>query len=301
MTRFIFAILFTTFVLQASAQNVRLATYRYGSNNRLHSLQPYADHLRKKYKFTVTLKSYESLQALINGIRKNEVDIALINTFGYLLLEAGGDHPMHAAATLKMKSGVSDGYRTAIVAGPQVTVHKLEDIKKVASRLRLTMVNKGSTSGYLVPRMALAGVGIQSPENTFKNVLYSEIHDAAVEAVVAKMADVAAVGYSEYARFLEADAANKSKMRLLWLSPEIPYGPIMINNRFSSTVSRELLNSFVQMHRENPGAFEAMKSGWSETKDATNFISISGSYYANFKKMLGTENEIQQVLKQVMR
>jgi phosphonate transport system substrate-binding protein len=149
--------------------------------------------------------------------------------------------------------------------------------------------------------MALAGVGIQTPEANFRNVIYSEIHDAAVEAVINKMADVAAVGYSEYAHYINLEPSNRSKMRLLWLSPEIPYGPIMFNNRFASNVSTQLLSSFLQMHKESPIAFEAMKSGWSETKDATHFVQIDGSYYTNFKKILGSENEIQNVLRQVMK
>ncbi|WP_207497153.1 phosphate/phosphite/phosphonate ABC transporter substrate-binding protein [Aridibaculum aurantiacum] len=299
--RFIFLILFTALVVQGTAQTVRLATYRYGNNSRLQSLQPYADHLRNKYKFDVSIKSYESVHALIQAMQKNEVDIALINTFGYLLLESEGKHNMRAVATLKVTRQISDGYRTAIIAGPQVTVHKLEELKKLGSKLRLTLVNRGSTSGYLVPRMALAGAGIPSPESTFKYVLYSEIHDAAVDAVLSRMADVAAVGYSEYSRYVQQDASNRSKMRLLWLSPEIPYGPIMFNNKMSAGLNAQLLHSFLNLHKENAAAFEAMKSGWSETKDASFFFTIDGSYYSNFKKLLGSEHDIQKMLKQVKR
>lgn len=301
MTRFVVLALLVAFSIQASSQTIRLATYKYGSDNRLKSLQPYADHLRSKYKFQVSVKSYETVHALISGIQKDEVDIAFINTFGYLLLEAVGKHNMRVVSTLKVNSRASDGYRTAIITGPQVTVRKLEEVKNVAPKLRLTLVNKGSTSGFLVPRMAFAGVGIQTPEATFRNVIYSELHDAAVEAVVNKMADIAAVGYTEYANYLSLDPSNRSKMRLLWLSPEIPYGPIMFNNRFSSNVSTQLLSSFLQMHNDNPAAFAAMKSGWSETKDATHFMHINGSYYGDFKKVLGNEKEIQTVLRQVMK
>jgi phosphonate transport system substrate-binding protein len=293
---FVFVMLQTAF-----SQTVRLATYRYGNDNRLKSLQPYALHLEKKYGYKTSLKSYPTLGAFIKGIQQNEVDIAFINTVGYLALEsAGKSYPMHAGCILQSKQDVADGYRTAIIVGPQVTATKLSDLKKEAAKLRLTLVNTGSTSGNLVPRMALAHAGLPLPEKLFKSVLYSDIHDAAVQAVLTKMADVAAVGYSQYEKYLQEDVANKSKMRLLWLSPEIPYGPIMFNNRFGTAIGAELLNSFTNLHQENKAAFEVMKSGWSETKDATKFIPINNDYYSNFKRVLGDEANMQRVLKQVM-
>lgn len=285
----------------ATSQSVRLATYRYGNDSRLKSLQPYAAHLEKKYGYKTVLKSYPTLTAFIKAIQRNEVDIAFISTSGYLALETSGkEYPMHPVCILQAKQDFRDGYKTAIIAGPQVSATKLSDLKAQAPKLRLTFVNTGSTSGNLVPRMALSNAGIASPEKVFKSVLYSEIHDAAVEAVLTKMADVAAVGYSQYERYVQMDVSNKNKMRLLWLSPEIPYGPIMFNNRFGSAVGGELLNSFLELHNENRAAFEAMKSGWSETRDATRFIPINKNYYSNFKKVMGDEANMQRVLRQVM-
>jgi phosphonate transport system substrate-binding protein len=301
MIRFFVFVLLLTFVLQAPAQTIRIATYQYSNDTRLQSLQPFAEHLKRKYKYSVALKSYPSVQALITAIRKNEVDIALINTSGYLLLEASGkDYPMQPVATLKVPENISDGYRTAIIAGPKVTVSRLEDLKKQAANLRVTFVNTGSTSGNLVPRMAMANAGITSPEKTFKDVLYSDIHDAAVDAVLLKMADVGAVGFSEYQKYLQQDSRNRSKMRLLWLSPEIPFGPILFNRRFGSAVGGELLNAFIKLHEENRSAFEAMKAGWSETKTATRFVKINSTYYNTFRKSLGKEQDIQRILKQAL-
>jgi phosphonate transport system substrate-binding protein len=289
-------------MLFTHAQSVRIATYQYGTDNRIASLRPFAEHLHKKYGYNVSLKSYSSVQTLISAIQKNEVDIALINTFGYLLLEASGkNYPMRPVSILQVKEDQQDGYRTAIIAGPQVSASRLADLKKLAPKLRLTLVNTGSTSGNLVPRLGMAEVGITSPEHSFKSVMYSDIHDAAIHAVADKMADVAAVGYSEYSRFMQQDITNKTKMRLLWLSPEIPFGPIMFNNRFGSAVGGELLRAFLNLHKENPKAFEALKSGWSETKDASNFMSINGSYYNKFKSMLSSETEMQKVLKQFVK
>jgi len=294
--------MFLLFSLQQTmAQSIRLATYKYGKDNRLKSLQPYADHLKKKYGYGTTLKSYPSLAAFIGAIQKNEVDIAFINTSGYLALETDGkSHPMHAACILETGADIRDGYKTAIIAGPQVSACRLADLKKQSSSLRLTLVNTGSTSGNLVPRMALSQAGISNPEKSFKSVLYSEIHDAAVQAVLTRMADVAAVGFSQYEKYLREDVSNKSRMRLLWLSPEIPYGPIMINNRFEESVSNELLRSFLNLHKENPAAFEAMKSGWSETREATRFIPASPGKYYKFRRVLGDELNMQKVLRQVM-
>ncbi|MDB5190836.1 MAG: hypothetical protein JWQ96_399 [Segetibacter sp.] len=105
------------------------------------SLEPFAAHLHKIYGYDVTIKSYPNVHAFIKAIQKNEVDIALINTFGYRLLEASGkNYPMHPVAILQSRPDIKDGYRTAIIAGNQVTATKLSDIKGMASKLRLTLV-----------------------------------------------------------------------------------------------------------------------------------------------------------------
>ncbi len=84
---FIAFVLFLT-CLSAKAQTITLATYQYADNDRLANIQPLADFLKEKCHVNVKVKSYPTVHLFIQALQNNEVDIALINTFGYLLLGA---------------------------------------------------------------------------------------------------------------------------------------------------------------------------------------------------------------------
>src|SRR5687767_11099560 len=88
-------LLFFVFVSVFSfAQTLRIAVYQYADNPRIKNLEPLAVHLQKQLGIQTAVKSYPNVHALIKGMQENEVDLAFISTFGYLLLQAGSDHPM---------------------------------------------------------------------------------------------------------------------------------------------------------------------------------------------------------------
>lgn len=297
MKHLLFLSLFVSGVFQLSAQSVRLATYQYADNDRIKNIQPLADHLKNKYGYDVTVKSYPTVHAFIKAIQDNEVDIALINTFGYLLLEASAKpYSMRPVAALDLKPDAKDNYKTAILINPAVKAKRLSDLKKQAAQLKLALVNTGSTSGNLVPRLALSGAGLPDADKMFKELQYSKTHAAAVEAILNNKADVAAMGHTEYSKYLQLDAANKNKMKLLWLSPEIPLGPVLFNNRFGSAVGGELQRALLELHLHDNPALESVKAGWSEAKQTNNFIQINATHYDAFKKMLGSKKDLASIL-----
>ena len=106
MKKITLLVVFLSSVIALQAQAIRIATYQYADNNRIKNIQPFADHLKSKYGYETSVKSYPTVHAFIDAIQKNEVDIAFINSFGYLLLEASGkQYPMHPVAALEVKSG----------------------------------------------------------------------------------------------------------------------------------------------------------------------------------------------------
>jgi phosphonate transport system substrate-binding protein len=299
MKRILFFLFFICAASYLHAQSIRLATYQYADNNRIKNIQPLADHLNSKYGYEVTVKSYPTVHDFIKAIQDNEVDIALINTFGYLLLEASGKpYSMHPIAALDLKADAKDNYKTAVLIHPSVNAKSLTELKKYSSTLRLALVSRGSTSGNLVPRLALSGAGIPDVEKSFASMEYAKTHAAAVEAILNNKADVAAMGHTEYEKYLKLDQLNKDKMRLLWLSPEIPLGPVLFNNRFGSAIGGELQRAILELHLHDNNALESIKSGWSEAKQTTHFIQINTSHYDAFKKVLGKQKALVRILNQ---
>lgn len=290
---------FIFFFVSATAQSLRIATYQYADNNRIANIQPFADELRSKYGIVAEVKSYPTVHAFIEAIRKDEVDIALINTFGYFLLEASGTpYPMQPLLALEVSEAAKDNYKTAFLVPPSSSIHTLEDIKMAAGKIRLALVAKGSTSGNLVPRLALSYAGIPDAEASFAGVSYAGTHATAVEAILNNKADLATMGLTEYQRFLAKDSLNTARLRLVWSSPEIPLGPVLFNKKLSEEKRHQLQKTFTTLHEQNPAALASIKAGWSEAKQATRYIVITDGFYDPFRKVLGNKEDLQRILKQ---
>ena len=280
------------------AQKIVLATYQYADNNRLKNIQPLAQYLSDSLRLKVEIKSYASVHQFIAGIQNNEVDIALINTFGYLLLEtATFKYQMNPYLVLKVKEGTENNYKTAFLSRNDFPDNHIMDIKKEASKFKLGLVNIGSTSGNLIPRLKLAALGVHSPENSFKSVEYCNDHKNAVAMLLAGQVDICTVGSTEYFNLL-ADTAQAKFIKLLWLSTEIPLGPVLLHNNLSVKVKQKIVNHLLLLERSSPSTLDAIKSGWSEAKQAEKYIKIDRSYYSDFKSQFGDKNSMEKILKQ---
>jgi phosphonate transport system substrate-binding protein len=298
MKKWALLVMITVGSLMASAQKLVLATYQYADNNRLANIQPLAAHIKNKLGMDVEIKSYPSVHDFIVGIQNNEVDIALINTFGYFLLNASSKkYAMKPVAVLKVKEGALDNYKTAIIALNQLPVDTLTDLPQIAARLKLALVNKGSTSGNLVPRLALSGVGIKNPESAFLALVDGKNHRATIDSLITGKAAIAAIGSSEYFSFIQKED-NRNQVKLLWLSPEIPLGPVLLHTRLSVQVKDALITLLTELDQRNNAALESVKNGWSEAKQAEKYIIIDDQYYAPFRKQLGDKKTMTAILKQ---
>lgn len=298
MIKFLIAFLCFMAISQfAIPQNLKLATYQYATNDRIQNITPLAIHLKEKLGLEVEVKSYPTVHLLISAIKNNEVDIALINTFGFLLLESSGSFPMEPLLALQVKAGTADNYKTAMVVPFNSRLSSMESIQKNAPVTKLMLVNVGSTSGNLVPRLALSMEGLNNPEMEFRLVSYGKTHQATIDSVALGKTDLAAVGSSEYFSFIN-NPLNKNKIKLLWLSPEIPLGPVLLNKHLSASLRKALTDELIILNENNPKALESVKDGWSEARDADKFIRIDSSYYKPFKKQLGEEAQLNRILKQ---
>jgi phosphonate transport system substrate-binding protein len=229
--------LFVLLTLTGFSQNLRLAVYQYADNPRIKNLQPLADLLQQQLNIPTTVKSYPTVHAFIEAIQKGEVDIAFINTFGYLLLEASEKrYPMQPKVALTVPNP-DDNYKTVFVARAQSPIQHLKDAVNFGKQTRLGLVAIGSTSGNLVPRLALTRIGVMNAEQQFQSVTYTGTHAKAIQALLNDEVDLAAMGSNEYARL---DSVTKLQLKPIWISTEIPLGPVLFNKKLSKQVQQQI-------------------------------------------------------------
>ena len=291
----LFILLFILVTHFAFSQSLRLGVYQYADNPRIKNLQPLADHLQQQLGITASIKSYPDVPAFIEAIQKGEVDVAFINTFGYLLLEASSKrYPMQPKVALTVPHA-EDNYKTTFVARAQSPLQRFSDVAALGSQTRLGLVAVGSTSGNLVPRLALTRQGVVNAEQHFQSVTYTGTHANAIQALLNNEVDIAAMGSSEYTKL---DSVTKEQLRPLWISTEIPLGPVLFHKKLSKPLQQQLEQAFVTIHEKSPEVLESIKAAWSEAKQATHFNPITKDNYAPFLIQFGSYKSIQTILVQ---
>ncbi|MEP1095834.1 MAG: PhnD/SsuA/transferrin family substrate-binding protein [Cyclobacteriaceae bacterium] len=276
------------------AKPLRLATYTYSTNDRIENLKPFSLELEKLLKRPVNIKSYPDVASFIEGIKSNEVDVALINTLGYLLLSLDNKN-MQPTATLRVKSDAVDNYKTVVLTN-RTDINDLNSLKSEVANLSMMFVAEGSTSGNLVPRLLLSSLGIKSPNEQFKEVKYGGNHTSTFNKLVAGEADICAIGSNEYFKQIQKDSSFLESVKPLWISEEIPLGPVLLNNSLTSSEKENITSSILSLHENNFDALQSIKEGWSEAKQAEKFYPITDSYYDNFRMVNGNNTDLADIL-----
>ena len=222
------------------SQTLGIAVYQYDDNPRIKNLESLANYLQQQLRITASVRSYPTVHALIKGMQNNEVDLAFISTFGYLLLQAGeSKHPMTSVAAL-IAPNAEDNYKTAIVSNRNDSLLTLKDLKTHGASSHIAFVAKGSTSGNLVPRLLLNRTDIKDAEKHFASVQYAGTHARAIELLLSDSVDVAAMGSTEWDKL---DSIKKAKLSLLHLSSEIPLGPVLLNKEIDNKLKKQMIQA----------------------------------------------------------
>jgi phosphate/phosphite/phosphonate ABC transporter binding protein len=258
-------------------------------------MKPLSEELEHRLQRRIEVTSYPDVESLIAGIKSNNVDIAFINTLGYLILSSDNKH-MLPLANMHIKEDAVDNYKTVFLTNNE-KVEDYSEIKKRAEMSTMMFVKEGSTSGNLVPRLFLSSIDIPSPESIFKEVKYGGNHTSTFEKLVDGETDFCAIGSNEYYKQIRSDTTLEKKVRLLWVSDEIPLGPVLVNKEFSSKDKKTISSLLLNLHTENSDAFNAIKAGWSEATQADKFQSISDEYYDSFREVNGNRTDLNNILK----
>ena len=294
LTIVIFSVGLLIFGCKTDNNPIRLATYTYSTNDRLENLELLSIALENHLQRNVKTYSYPDVESFVKGIKSNKVDIALINTLGYLILSLDNEH-MLPVANLHVKENAIDNYKTVILTNNDA-LNTYSEIMENAETLTMMFVKEGSTSGNLVPRLFLSTIKIPSPESKFEAVKYGGNHTSTLQKLINGEADLCAIGSNEYHKQIQRDPTLENKVRLLWESDEIALGPVLLNKGLTSEEREIVSKVFSNLHTENLDAFEAIKAGWSEAKHADRFQFISDDHYNSFREVNGNKTHLNEIL-----
>lgn len=138
-------------------------------------------------------------------------------------------------------------------------------------------------------------LGINSPELQFQSLAYGGNHQATIEKVARGDASLGAVGSVAYTDYIKI--RSNPPVRLIWKSPEIPLGPVLVNKRMSMARKEIITSVLINLHKSHKEAFGELKDGWSEVKNTTRFIPVPDDYRPTLMDQFGDISSLSAILK----
>jgi phosphonate transport system substrate-binding protein len=270
-----------------SSDTLVVGTYAYATNDRVAAVSPLASHLARRLARPTRVTSFPDPVALSRAVRAGRVDVAVTNTFGYLLVGGSDDAAAVAVATFGVPAGVRTHYGSVVVTR-DTSVRTTADVVSRARELRIALVSPGSTTGNLVPRLYLASAGLADLEGAMLAVTYAGTHAGAVDSLRARRVELAALATEEYDKQVAADRSGASRQwRELWRSPDILLGPVAVRRALPLALRDSIAAAVVGLERETPAAFAALKGGWVEARLADAMLAASDATYDPVRRMFG--------------
>lgn len=210
------------------------------------------DYLEAETGYYFTSGVPTSYVAVVEAFGSAKSDIAIINTFSYLL--ANQKYGAEARLRLVRDQGETT-YRGQIIARVDSDIDSLADIdgKKMA------FVDPSSTSGYILPKSLLDEAGIVPSE-----IVFGSKHDNVVTMVYQEQVDAGATYYSPpdtvtgelydaRARVLTQFPDVGEKIKIIAFTEKIPNDPVVFRKEMPDEMKDAIVDALLKFVATNEG------------------------------------------------
>lgn len=228
--------------------------------------------------------------AVVEAFGSKRADIAIINSFGYLL----ANEKYNAQAQLRVIRFGSDSYRGQIIANNQSNIDSLEDIQGK----RFAYTDASSSSGYLFPYKLFKEKGI-SPSNT----VFAMKHDNVVTMVYQGQVDAGATYYSppdKQGNIRDARVRVKTqfpdveeKVKIISITDPIPNDPVVFRHGIDTSIINLINKALINYSETDKG-----KKNLKTLYNIEGFVKSSNEDYNQYRETLETINiEAESLIK----
>ena len=205
---------------------------------------------------------------VIQGLLGGTIDLAVMGASSYASIYLKDPNAVTPVLTTKQEDG-STGYYSIMVARKDSGIKTLADAKGK----KLGFADPDSTSGYLVPNVALPK-DIKAPvKEYFASTGFGGGHENLVLAVLDKKFDVGTTfgsgqgdwqqGYSSgnLHQMITKGLLDIDDIVEVWKSPLIPNGPLMVSNKLPSDIQKKVTAYFAELPKTDKGCFDSFTGG----------------------------------------
>lgn len=255
--------------------------------------KPLQEYLQKKLQMPVKVIYPKNIFEMLEKIDSGKIHVVDINPFGYVMASLNGKVDVIAIRGDKNKN--LETYNSCLLVNAKSQVKTLSDLKKMGSKLEMAFVNAASTSGHLVPRLYLNSQKIDA-ETIFKDVSFKGTHANVIEHLSKTTNAVGACAYSFWQDQINAGKYKKEDFRILWISPEIPHGPVAILKELDAGFRQKVQNAFLAIPEEAPELWKMIVSNWNAKVENVSYIKGDDKAFDNLRKITNEADDLILIL-----
>ncbi|MBP6018995.1 MAG: phosphate/phosphite/phosphonate ABC transporter substrate-binding protein [Burkholderiaceae bacterium] len=223
----------------------------------------------------VVLVPAGSYGAVVEGLFDGSVDLAELGPGSYALARDRGAN-ITAFASLHQQIDASGpaNYRSVLITRKDAGIQSIDALRGSA----LSLVDPVSTSGGIVPRVAVQRITGMSLEAWFGRVSFAGSHDSALDAVLNGRVAAAFVSDSRVKKGVYNGRSVADDLHIIWRSDPIPSDPFVYQVGLCESVKQAIQRVFFERQDDLQPLFV-----WREKQG---FVPVSDSDYRLFMHRL---------------
>lgn len=193
-----------------------------------------------------------SYASVVEGLLGGFVHVAVLGPYSYVIAHEK-EPTVEVFATYAKKPGhmqeEGPGYRAALITKKGSGLTTIESLKGVT----LGLVDPGSTSGNLMPRVVFGDVIGMDLDEYFGKVVYTGSHELSSVAVGKGKVDAAFVATHRFDNVVNKGEIGLEDVNVLWRSDPIPQDPFVYRNDLCQEIRAKVEETFLGL-KDQPGA-----------------------------------------------
>ena len=225
-----------------------------------------------------------SYASVVEGLLGGFVHVAVLGPYSYVIAN-DKDPSVEVFATYAKKPGhlqeEGPGYRAALITKKGSKFDTIESIKGST----LGLVDPGSTSGNLMPRVVFGDVIGMDLDDYFSKVVYTGSHELSSVAVGEGKVDAAFVATHRFDNVVAKGEIKLEDVNVLWQSDPIPQDPFVYRNNLCSDLKTKIAETFLGL-KDEPAAQKFLENVKSNT-----FVPMASSDYDIIRALKKAKDE----------
>lgn len=193
----------------------------------------------------VEIKIHSDYQAVVEALKYKKMDMAFLGPLTFV-------QARNATGVNAIVTQLIDGkpyYHSYIIVPEDSELDSMEELVKNSENVRFAFGDPNSTSGSLIPSIALKERGVfqSNQKHQFQELTFTGSHDVTALSIQNKKYDAGAIDSAIYDQLAESGKIDKDRIRIIWKSEKLFQYPWAVQKEVDQQTVDQLRKTFLSI------------------------------------------------------